>query len=98
VVGGDTQRYKTAGDKIDDAGLWIRNRIHLFAANSVGVEEIQQDQFAGFPSAVSGFVEGFQPLNVLCHEKFSFPAGAVMLSASPTLECYEYTSFRRDEN
>ena len=62
------QRDKVGHNKLGYGIMRIRDRIHLFAADSIGVEEIKQHFFVlGFRPS-EGFVEICFPFNLCGHE------------------------------
>ncbi len=48
ILGGNPERNEICIDELDDCRFWVRDRVHPFAAYSVGVEEIEKDQFRLF--------------------------------------------------
>jgi hypothetical protein len=71
VVKIDTQRDEIFFDKTNYIAFRIRNCIHLLAANSVRVEEIEQDWFVLFLPHTQGIVHFSTPFDFCCHGYFS---------------------------
>ena len=54
-------------DEFDHLALWIRNRIHLLAANSIRVKKIEQNEFFPRPSPGQGSLHLGFPLDLVFH-------------------------------